>query len=82
MQSSRNLFYSLIMNYLDKFNINNEISLLTGGIGNKICKALLDAGSKVNLVYIDTKKSHNILNEIKKVKNNNNIVLFQVDTTS
>jgi len=82
MQSSRNLFYSLIMNYLDKFNINNEISLLTGGIGNEICKALLDAGSKVNIVDIDTKKSHNILNEIKKAKNNNNIVLFQVDTTS
>ena len=85
MQLNINLVHFLIMNYLNKFKLNNKISLVTGGaggIGSEICKALLDAGSKVILADIDTKKSHKILKEIKKTNTNNNIVFFQVDTTS
>ena len=47
------------MNYLDKFNLQSKVSLITGGaggIGEEICKALLDAGSKVILADIDEKK--------------------------
>ena len=40
------------MSYLNKFKLNNKISLVTGGaggIGKEICKALIDAGSKVTI---------------------------------
>ena len=51
------------MNYLNKFKLNNKISLVTGGgggIGSEICKALLDAGSQVILADIDSKKSRHV----------------------
>ena len=73
------------MNYLNKFKLNKKISLVTGGaggIGSEICKALLDAGSKVILADIDSKKSQKVLKEIKKTTGNDNINFFQVDTTS
>ena len=79
MQLNINLVHFLIMNYLNKFKLNNKISLVTGGaggIGSEICKALLDAGSQVILADIDSKKSQNILKEIKKTTGNNNIVFF------
>ena len=44
------------MNYLDKFKLNSKVTLITGragGIGKEICKALLDAKSKVVLADID-----------------------------
>ena len=85
MQLNINLVHFLIMNYLNKFKLNNKISLVTGGaggIGSEICKALLDAGSKVILADIDSKKSQKVLKEIKKTTGNDNINFFQVDTTS
>ena len=48
------------MNYIDKFKLNKKISLVTGGaggIGTEICKSLLDAGSRVILADINSKKS-------------------------
>ena len=47
------------MNYIDKFKLNKKISLVTGGtggIGTEICKSLLDAGSRVILADINSKK--------------------------
>ena len=61
------------MNYLDKFNLQSKISLITGGaggIGEEICKALLDAGSKVILADIDEKKGLKIVKSLSK-KNKN-----------
>ena len=59
------------MNYLNKFKLDNKISLVTGGaggIGIEICKSLLDAGSKVIIADIDSKKSKKLLK-----KNSQNI---------
>ena len=39
------IYVVFMRNYLDKFKINNTISLVTGGsggIGQEVCKALLD----------------------------------------
>ena len=50
------------MNYLDKFSLKSKICVVTGGagdIGKEICKALLDAGSKVILADVDEKKQLN-----------------------
>ena len=73
------------MKYSEILKLNKKISLVTGGaggIGSEICKALLDAGSKVILADIDSKKSQKVLKEIKKTTGNDNINFFQVDTTS
>ena len=71
------------MNYLDKYNLNKKVSLVTGGaggIGLEICKALLDAKSKVILADIDIKKSKKI---IKKLKTKyNQIEFLELDATS
>ena len=69
------------MNYLNKFKLDNKISLVTGGaggIGIEICKSLLDAGSKVIIADIDSKKSKKLLKKI----NNKNIEYYKLDSTS
>ena len=69
------------MNYLNKFKLDNKISLVTGGaggIGSEICKSLLDAGSKVIIADIDSKKSKKLLKKI----NNKNIEYYKLDSTS
>ena len=69
------------MNYLNKFKLDNKISLVTGGaggIGSEICKSLLDAGSKVIIADIDSKKSKKLLKKIKK----KNIEYYKLDSTS
>ena len=69
------------MNYLSKFKLDNKISLVTGGaggIGIEICKSLLDAGSKVIIADIDSKKSKKLLKKIK----NKNIEYYKLDSTS
>tara|TARA_B100001765_G_scaffold214426_1_gene182396 strand:- start:27 stop:794 length:768 start_codon:yes stop_codon:yes gene_type:complete len=69
------------VNYLNKFKLDNKISLVTGGaggIGSEICKSLLDAGSKVIIADIDSKKSKKLLKKIK----NKNIEYYKLDSTS
>ena len=69
------------MNYLNKFKLDNKISLVTGGaggIGIEICKSLLDAGSKVIIADIDSKESKILLKKIK----NKNIEYYKLDSTS
>lgn len=69
------------MNYLNKFKLDNKISLVTGGaggIGIEICKSLLNAGSKVIIADIDSKKSKKLLKKIK----NKNIEYYKLDSTS
>ena len=69
------------MNYLNKFKLDNKISLVTGGaggIGIEICKSLLDAGSKVIIADIDSKKSKKLLKKIKNKK----IEYYKLDSTS
>tara|TARA_B100001245_G_C22764663_1_gene369870 strand:- start:19 stop:786 length:768 start_codon:yes stop_codon:yes gene_type:complete len=69
------------VNYLNKFKLDNKISLVTGGaggIGIEICKSLLDAGSKVIIADIDSKKSKKLLKKI----NNKNIEYYKLDSTS
>ena len=69
------------MNYLNKFKLDNKISLVTGGaggIGIEICKSLLDAGSKVIIADINNKKSKKLLTKIK----NKNIEYYKLDSTS
>ena len=61
------------MNYLDKFRLQSKVSLVTGGaggIGEEICKALLDAGSKVILADIDEKKGLKIVKLLSKRNKN------------
>ena len=69
------------MNYIDKFKLNKNISLVTGGavgIGREICKSLLDAGSRVILADIDVDKSNKI---IKKI-DNKDIEFYKLDSLS
>ena len=71
------------MNYLDKFRLQSKVSLVTGGaggIGEEICKALLDAGSKVILADIDEKKGLKIVKSLSK--KNKNIFFYKLDATS
>jgi len=71
------------MSYLKKFNLNSRVSLVTGGaggIGEEICKALLEANSKVILADIDEIKSKKIVKKLKK--NSNKIEFFNLDSTS
>ena len=59
------------MNYLNKFELKSKVSVVTGGaggIGEEICKALLDAGSKVILADIDEKKIYKNSKKIIKEK--------------
>ena len=61
------------MNYLNKFVLKSKVSVVTGGaggIGEEICKALLDAGSKVILADIDEKNSIKIVKKLSKKKKN------------
>ncbi len=69
------------MNYIDKFKLNKTISLVTGGaggIGTEVCKSLLDAGSRVILADINSKKSKKLINKL----NNKNIEFYKLDSTS
>lgn len=71
------------MSYLNKFKLNNKISLVTGGaggIGKEICQALIDSGSKVILADINEKKGKKILKEINS--NNKFIEFCKLDSTS
>ena len=57
------------MSYLDKFLLKSKICLVTGGaggIGEEICKALLDAGSKVIIADVDEKKATKFLKSLSK----------------
>jgi len=61
------------MNYLNKFELKSKVSVVTGGaggIGEEICKALLDAGSKVILADINEKNSIKIVKKLSKKKKN------------
>ena len=69
------------MNYIDKFKLNKTISLVTGGaggIGTEVCKSLLDAGSRVILADINSKKSEKLINKL----NNKYIEFYKLDSTS
>ncbi len=71
------------MSYLKKFALKSKISVVTGGaggIGEEICKALLDAGSKVVLADIDEKKSKKIIKKLSK--NNKNIFYYNLNALS
>ena len=71
------------MNYLNKFRLKSKVSVVTGGaggIGEEICKALLDAGSKVILADIDKKKSIKIVKKLSK--KNKNIFYYNLNALS
>ena len=71
------------MSYLNKFILKNKICLVTGGaggIGLEICKALLDAKSKVIIADIDENKSKKIIN--KFFKKNKNIEFAYMNAAS
>jgi len=71
------------MNYLNKFILKSKVSIVTGGaggIGEEICKALLDAGSKVILADIDEKKSKGIVKKLSK--KNKNIFYYNLNALS
>jgi NAD(P)-dependent dehydrogenase (short-subunit alcohol dehydrogenase family) len=71
------------MNYLNKFVLKSKVSVVTGGaggIGEEICKALLDAGSKVILADIDEKKSIKIVKKLSK--KNKNIFYYNLNALS
>ena len=71
------------MTYLDKFKLKSKVSLITGGaggIGEEICRALLDAGSKVILADIDEKKGLKIVKLLSK--KNKNIFFYKLDASS
>ena len=71
------------MSYLDKYKLKSKISLITGGaggIGKEICKALLDAGSKVILADIDEKKGLKLVKFLSK--KNKHIYFYKLDATS
>ena len=71
------------MSYLQKYNLNKKIVLITGGaggIGEEICRALLEAKAKVILADIDEKKSNQIIKKLtKKYKK---IEFFKLDATN
>ena len=71
------------MNYLNKFGLKSKVSVVTGGaggIGEEICNALLDAGSKVILADIDEKKSIKIVKKLSK--KNKNIFYYNLNALS
>ena len=71
------------MNYLNKFELKSKVSVVTGGaggIGEEICKALLDAGSKVILADIDEKKSIKIVKKLSK--KNKSIFYYNLNALS
>ena len=71
------------MNYLAKFNLKSKVCLVTGGaggIGEEICKALLDAGAKVILADIDEKKTYKLTKKLSS--KHKNIYSYKLDATS
>ena len=71
------------MDYLNKVELKSKVSVVTGGaggIGEEICKALLDAGSKVILADIDEKKSIKIVKKLSK--KNKNIFYYNLNALS
>ena len=71
------------MNYLDKFSLKSKVCLVTGGaggIGEEICKALLDAGAKVILADIDEKKTSKLTKKLSS--KHKNIYSYKLDATS
>ena len=71
------------MNYLDKYNLKSKVCLVTGGaggIGEEICKALLDAGAKVILADIDEKKTSKLTKKLSS--KHKNIYSYKLDATS
>ena len=71
------------MNYLDKFSLKSKVCLVTGGaggIGEEICKALLDAGAKVILADIDEKKTYKLTKKLSS--KHKNIYSYKLDATS
>ena len=72
-------------NYLDKFKIDKNISIVTGGsggIGKEVCKALIDGGSYVILVDKNTDISEKFIKKINSKYKKNKIEYFYMDSTS
>ena len=70
------------MSYLQKYNLNKKIILITGGaggIGEEICRALLEANAKVILADIDEKKSNQTIKKLKKKYKK--LEFFKLDAT-
>ena len=71
------------MSYLDKFTLKSKVCLVTGGaggIGEEICKALSDAGSKVIIADIDEKKATKFIKSL--TKKNKSVCFYKLDATS
>ena len=71
------------MNYLDKFSLKSKVCLVTGGaggIGEEVCKALLDAGAKVIIADIDEKKISKLTKKLSS--KHKNIYSYKLDATS
>ena len=69
------------MNAIEKFNLNDTLSIVTGGAGLLGCKhaeALLDAGSTV--IVLDN-SSKNIKKLKHSLKSNSRLHAFQIDIT-
>ena len=71
------------MNYLDKFSLKSKVCLVTGGaggIGEEVCKALLDSGAKVIIADIDEKKISKLTKKLSS--KHKNIYSYKLDATS
>ncbi len=70
------------MKIIDKFNLNNTLSIITGGagfLGRKHAEVLLDAGSTV--IILDN-SSQNIHQLDSTLKSNDKLHTFQIDITN
>ena len=71
------------MNVLSKFNLSNNVAVVTGGaglLGLKHCEALLEVGAKVVVLDIDTKAADKYKSD-NCSKYKNNLYILNVDIT-